>query len=404
MISVALLGFGVIGSGTAEVLTQNSALIEARLGEPVKIKYILDLREFPDSPFASRIVHDINIILRDADVSVVVEMMGGLHPAYDFSRAALEAGKSVVTSNKAVVAAYGEELLTLAEKKGLRYLFEASVGGGIPIIRPLCTDLASCRIARIEGILNGTTNYILTRMAKSGVSFAEALTEAQALGYAERDPAADVEGWDTARKICILAALACGKIPSLEQIPVEGITRITAADIANARKAGYTIKLVGTADLTERPRVQVCPRLVPASSPLSTISDVFNGILVRSEFLGDVMFYGRGAGSLPTASAVVSDILDIAGGAPCKPRTWHTAADIDLADAAAGTCRWYLCLGAVEGWEGIIAEKLGEAEIIDDAGREVALLTPPMREDTAHAAATALEAAGIALLSSIRVL
>ncbi len=404
MISVALLGFGVIGSGTAQVLTQNSALIEARVGEPIHIKYILDLRDFPDSPFADRIVHDVNIILNDPEVSIVVEMMGGLHPAYDFSHAALEAGKHVITSNKAVVAAYGEELLTLAEEKGLRYLFEASVGGGIPIIRPICTDLAPCRITRIEGILNGTTNYILTRMAESGASFADALKEAQALGYAEQDPTADVDGWDTARKICILAALACGKIPSIEQIPVEGITRITTADIANARRAGYAIKLVGTAELSDKPQVRVCPRLVPASSPLSTISDVFNGILVRSGFLGDVMFYGRGAGSLPTASAVVADIIDIAGGAPCKPPIWHAADAAELGNAAVETCRRYLCLSAIDGWQEIVAAQLGEVELIDDAGREIALLTAPMREDEAKAAADALEVAGMALLSAIRML
>ena len=286
----------------------------------------------------------------------------------------------------------------------MRYLFEASVGGGIPSIRPICTALTPCKIARIEGILNGTTNYILTRMAESGASFAEALSEAQALGYAERDPSADVEGWDTARKICILAALAGGKIPALEQIPVEGITRITVADIENARKAGYAVKLVGTAELGDKPQVRVCPRLVPASSPLATISDVFNGILVRSEFLGDVMFYGRGAGSLPTASAVVADILDIAGGTPCKPQTWHAAADTELADAAADVCRRYLSLGAVEGWQAIAAEKLGEVELIDADGREIALITQPMREDDAQAAIAALEAAGMTLISSIRVL
>ncbi|MBR7184768.1 MAG: homoserine dehydrogenase [Clostridia bacterium] len=401
MISVALLGFGVIGSGTAEVLTQNSALIEARLGEPIQIKYILDLRDFPDSPFADRIVHDVNVILADSEVSIVVEMMGGLHPAYDFSRAALEAGKHVITSNKAVVAAYGEELLTLAEEKGLRYLFEASVGGGIPIIRPICTDLSPCQITHIEGILNGTTNYILTRMAESGASFAEALAEAQALGYAERDPSADVEGWDTARKICILAALACGKMMPIDAIPVEGITRITVADIRNARKAGYAIKLVGTADIGENTLVQVSPRLVPASSPLSTISDVFNGILVRSDFLGDVMFYGRGAGSLPTASAVVADILDIAGGSPCKPRTWHAG---QPGNAAEGICRRYLCLAGKEGWEDLVSAQLGQVELIDDTGSEIALITPPMRECEADAAIAALEEAGMALLSAIRVL
>ena len=405
MIYVALLGFGVIGSGTAEVLTQNSALIESRVGQPVSIKYILDLRDFPDSPFADRIVHDVNIILADPEVSIVVEMMGGLHPAYDFSRAALEAGKHVITSNKAVVAAYGEELLTLAEEKGLRYLFEASVGGGIPIIRPLCTDLAPCHIEQIVGILNGTTNYILTRMAESGASFADALKEAQKLGYAEQDPTADVDGWDTARKICILAAIASGKIPSIEQIPVEGITRITVSDIENASRAGYSIKLIGAADLTaDKPHVRVCPCLVPAASPLSTIHDVFNGIMIRSEFLGKVMFYGRGAGSLPTAAAVVADILDIAGGSPYKPSIWHAAAEGELGDPASDTYRRYLCLNAVEGWQDIVASILGKAEIIDDQGSEIALITDLTREDSFSGQIAALEAAGMTLISSIRVL
>ncbi len=405
MISVALLGFGVIGSGTAQVLTENSALIEARIGAPVSIKYILDLRDFPDSPFADRIVHNVNVILDDPEVDIVVEMMGGLHPAYDFSRAAIEAGKHVVTSNKAVVAAFGEELLTLAEEKGVRYLFEASVGGGIPIIRPMCTDLAPCKLTRIEGILNGTTNYILTRMGESGASFAEALAEAQALGYAERDPSADVDGWDTARKICILAALASGKIPSIEQIPVQGITAITTTDIENARRAGYAIKLIGTADLGgDKPAVQVCPRLVPASSPLATVADVFNGILVRDGFLGDVMFYGRGAGSLPTASAVVADILDIASGSPCKPATWHAAEAESLADPLDSVCRRYLCLSAVEGWEALVAAQLGEVELIDGEGREIALITPAMSERDALTATAALVEAGMSLLSAIRVL
>ena len=405
MISVALLGFGVIGSGTAEVLTQNKALIAARLGDTVEIKYILDLRDFPDSPFANLVVHDIAPILADEEVSVVVEMMGGLHPAYDFSKAALEAGKNVVTSNKAVVAAFGEELLALAEERGLRYLFEASVGGGIPIIRPLCTDLAPCDITGIEGILNGTTNYILTRMAESGASFADALAEAQALGYAERDPSADVDGWDTARKICILSALATGKIPTLEQIYVEGITRVTTADIANAKKAGYAIRLIGTAELSgNQPRVMVCPRWVPASSPLATVNDVFNGILVRSDFLGDVMFYGRGAGSLPTASAVVADILDIAGGSPCKPPRWVTAADGELAPHSSYVCRRYLSLNAAEGWRDAVCSALGEVEYLDTEGREVSIITAPITEDALSSALQALETKGISLLSAMRLL
>ncbi|MBR6708908.1 MAG: homoserine dehydrogenase [Clostridia bacterium] len=404
MISVALLGFGVIGSGTAEVLTQNKALIEAKLGSPISIKYILDLRDFPDSPFASLVVHDVNIILNDPEVDIVVEMMGGLHPAYDFSRAALEAGKHVVTSNKAVVAAYGEELLTIAEARGLRYLFEASVGGGIPIIRPLCTALSSCQIQHIEGILNGTTNFILSQMAERGVSFETALAEAQRLGYAEQDPSADVDGWDTARKICILAALATGKMASLEQISVEGITRVTAADMENAAKAGYAIRLIGRAEIGETLRINVAPRLVPAASPLATIRDVFNGILVGSDFLGDVMFYGQGAGSLPTASAVVADILDIAGGTPCKPQTWHAAQHADIAPADTDVCGRYLSINASAGWETKLQKVFGDIKPIDTDGHEIALIADPVSDADFARALTELESDGITVISSIRLL
>ena len=251
MISIALLGFGCVGSGTAEVLTENKKLIEARLGCEYEIKYILDLREFPDSPFGALVVHDFKTILEDDEVSVVAEMMGGSHPAYDFTKACLEAGKSVVTSNKEVVANFGVELCEIAAAHGVRYMFEASVGGGIPIIRPMMTDLASNKINKINGILNGTTNFILTAMRDDGKSFSDALGEAQKLGYAEANPAADVEGKDAARKTVILGAIATGKLVSPEDISTEGITKISLDDVELAQTLGYSIKLIGHAEEKE---------------------------------------------------------------------------------------------------------------------------------------------------------
>ena len=310
MISIALLGFGCVGSGTAEVLTENKKLIEARLGCEYKIKYILDLRDFPDSPFGDLVVHDFNTILNDPEVSVVAEMMGGSHPAYDFTKACLEAGKSVVTSNKEVVATFGVELCELAAAHGVRYMFEASVGGGIPVIRPMMTDLASNKINKINGILNGTTNFILTAMRDDGKSFADALGEAQKLGYAEANPAADVEGKDAARKTVILGAIATGKLVSPDAISTEGITKIALDDVELAQTLGYSIKLIGHAeDKDGKLLAFVSPMAVPESNPLARIDGVFNGILVNANMVGDVMFYGPGAGKLPTASAVVADIV-----------------------------------------------------------------------------------------------
>lgn len=311
MVNVAILGFGVVGSGVAEVLTQNKNIIENKLSKEINIKYILDLREFPGNPFESKVIHDFNIILNDPEVSVVAEMMGGSHPAYDFSKACLEAGKSVVTSNKEVVANFGAELLEIARANGVVYLFEASVGGGIPIIRPMCNDLASNNIIEISGILNGTTNYILTKMACEGASFDEVLRDAQKKGYAESNPAADVEGLDAARKIVILSALAYGKLISPNSIYTEGITNITGEDVDFAQGFGYTVKLIGHAEKVDgKVLCMVSPRLIPASNPLSGINDVFNGILLDGDMVGKVMFYGPGAGKLPTASAVCADIVD----------------------------------------------------------------------------------------------
>lgn len=342
MISIALLGFGCVGSGTAEVLTENKTLIERRLGCEYRIKYILDLRDFPNSPFGDLVVHDFNTILNDTEVSIVAEMMGGSHPAYDFTKACLEAGKSVVTSNKEVVAKFGVELCELAAANGVRYMFEASVGGGIPIIRPMMTDLASNKINKINGILNGTTNFILTAMRDFEKSFDEALSEAQSLGYAEANPAADVEGTDAARKTVILGAIATGKLVSPDSIYKEGITEIPLDYVELAAALGYSVKLIGHAEeISGKLLAFVSPMAVSASSPLSRIDGVFNGILVNANMVGEVMFYGPGAGKLPTASAVVADVVDIISKRDVEPAAvgWVTAQTDDLADFDSYTCR-----------------------------------------------------------------
>lgn len=343
MINIALLGFGTVGSGVAEVIDQNRKLIETRLGEEINVKYILDLREFPQSPYADRIVHDISVILGDDSVSIVAEMMGGVHPAADFTRACLEAGKSVVTSNKAVVAALGDELLCVAREHGVRYLFEASVGGGIPVLRPLIDDLADNEISSMAGILNGTTNFILTEMKNSGTPFDTVLRRAQELGYAEADPSADVDGFDAARKIIILAAIAYGKLLPLEAVSVEGIRNIPAEDVALLATAGISVKLIAYAERTKDGRIYaaVSPRAVLPACPLCHVDDVFNGVLISCNMLGDAMFYGRGAGKLPTASAVVADIIDAAERPSAKPArlNWSPSAADDVAPAAAAVCR-----------------------------------------------------------------
>ena len=347
MVNIALLGFGVVGSGTAEVLTKNKSIIEKKLGCEYHIKYILDLREFPDSPFADRIVHDFNTILNDPEVTVVAEMMGGSYPAYDFTKACLMAGKSVVTSNKEVVSTFGVELCKIANENGVRYLFEASVGGGIPIIRPLMNDLSSNKVNRISGILNGTTNYILTSMRDSGATFEDALKTAQKLGYAEANPSADVDGIDAARKTVILAALASGRLVNPKSIYVEGITKITLEDTKLAESLGFTIKLIGFTEISDDGLIAfVSPRLVPSTNPLCRIDDVFNGVLVDANMVGEVMFYGPGAGKLPTASAVVADIIDIISNMDKDPKSidWIAATEDDMADFNEYSCRrMFIC-------------------------------------------------------------
>lgn len=312
MIQIAVMGYGTVGSGVVEVLSTNQASIDKRVGEEVRVKYVLDLRDFPGDPVESVLVHDFETIVNDPEVKVVVEVMGGVEPAYTFTKRCLLAGKSVCTSNKALVATHGAELLQIAKDKNLNYLFEASVGGGIPIIRPLQTCLTADEIVEISGILNGTTNYILTNMTYGGASFDDALKDAQDKGYAERNPEADVEGHDACRKIAILTSLVSGQRVDFEDIYTEGITKVTAEDIKYADKLGRVIKLLAMSkkEADGKYYAMVAPFLIDAANPLYSVNGVFNAIFVEGNMLGDSMFYGSGAGKLPTASAVASDVVD----------------------------------------------------------------------------------------------
>ncbi len=313
MIQVAVLGYGTVGSGVVEVIEKNKAEINKKSGEALNIKYILDLRDFPGDPYEDKVVHDVNVIMDDPEVKIICETMGGLKPAYDFTKRALMSGKSVCTSNKELVAAHGPELIRIAHENKCNYLFEASVGGGIPIIRPLNYSLTAEKIDAITGILNGTTNYILSKMEKEGADFAEVLKEAQEKGYAERNPEADVEGYDACRKIAILSSLMCGKNVKYEDIYTEGITMITATDFVYAHAMGKTIKLLAQSkEVDGKFYAMVAPFLIGRDHPLYMVNDVFNAVCVHGNMLGDSMYYGKGAGKLPTASAVVSDVVDCA--------------------------------------------------------------------------------------------
>ncbi len=312
MVKLAILGFGVVGAGVYEIIKNNTDKISKKAGEEMEIKYILDVRDFPDHPESHLFTKDFTQILSDSEVGVIIETIGGLHPAYEYTKSALERGKNVVTSNKELVATYGPELLETAYDNSVNYLFEASVGGGIPIIRPIHQCLAANNIERITGILNGTTNYILTQMFREGKTFSDALTDAQNNGYAERNPAADIEGFDACRKIAILSSLASGRQVDYNRIPTEGITTISLEDVKAADMMGYSIKLIAYADITPEGKVfaRVAPMAVPRDHMLSSVEDVFNAIMVRGDSVSDVMFYGKGAGKLPTASAVVADVID----------------------------------------------------------------------------------------------
>lgn len=369
MIKVAVLGYGTVGSGVVDVIYDNAAIIEKNAGGPIEVSYILDIQDYPDSPYANKIVHDFAIIENDPEIRVVVETIGGLKPAYDFTQRALKAGKSVVTSNKELVATHGAELLAIAKENNVNYLFEASVGGGIPIIRPMSQCLAANQIDEVCGILNGTTNYILNRMITAGLSFEKALCEAQEKGYAERNPEADVEGHDACRKICILAALAFGKHVYPQYVKTEGISGITLEDVAYAESDDKVIKLLGRAKRLDdgRAYVFVGPHLVSRESPLACVNGVFNSIMVSGNAIGEAMFYGPGAGKYPTASAVVADVIDAAKHIQArKYLSWDDAGAEVVADLSDFVTRSYVRVSG-ESVRSAVNAAFGEVRFLENA-------------------------------------
>ena len=383
MVYAAILGYGTVGSGVAHVLSENSEMIAWKAGEEVSVKYILDLRDFPQDPNADKVVHDFRIILEDPQVSVICETMGGLEPAYTFSKQALLAGKSVCTSNKELVAAHGPEQLRLAREHNCNYLFEASVGGGIPIIRPMNYSLTAEVIDGITGILNGTTNYILTRMKQDGADFETVLREAQEKGYAERNPEADVEGHDACRKIAILSSLMLGKTVHYEDIYTEGITAITSADFLYAKKLNRTVKLLAMSKLqADGCFVMVAPFMISNHNPLHGISDVFNAVFVHSNMLGDSMYYGRGAGKLPTASAVVSDVVDCARHQGKTVMCLWDEEEVKPLDYTLAVRKFFVRVDGNALSEVRARELFGEIEVIrlEEKPQEYGFVTPLMQE------------------------
>ena len=367
MVKIAVIGFGNIGGGLVELVETNKEIIKKDLGTELEIKYIVDIRDFTGHPLEHKIVKDFNIVLNDPEVSIVAEMIGGSHPAFDFSLAALKAGKHVVSSNKEVVANFGEVLLAAAAENNVAYLFEASVGGAIPIIRPMRESLSSDNILAVNGILNGTTNYILTQMLVNGQSFDDALAKARELGYAEANPSADVDGIDACRKICILAALAYGVVYPSDLVYTKGIREISKRDASDAAKLGASIKLIGHAEKTDGGKVLlcVCPRVVPADVPLYSVSDVFNGIMVSGEAVGDLMFYGRGAGRIPTAGAVLADIVEIVKHMSTKqlpPAKWVRGDESTLADVKSALCAFYCRVKGDKLPEGVTSVSVSDGE------------------------------------------
>lgn len=379
----AIMGYGTIGSGVAEVLETNKDTIAKTVGEEIELKYVLDLRDFPGSPVEDKLIHDFSVIESDPEVQIVVEAMGGLNPAYPFVKACLLAGKHVATSNKALVAAHGTELLQIARDKQVNFFFEASVGGGIPIIRPLCRCLTGERVEEITGILNGTTNFILTRMDKEGWSFAAALKEAQRLGYAEQNPEADVEGHDTCRKLAILTAMATGREVSYEEIYTEGITNISDTDFAYAAKLGMSIKLVGMskADTDGHVSAFVAPLMLEREHPLSSVNDVVNGIMVKGNMLGVTMYSGSGAGKLPTASAVVADIIDAAKHIHQNVAMGWSDEKQEIVPMGTNCFRYFIRVAGAPDEQLGRLEAFGPQEVAVLEGRdEFAVLSKPMRE------------------------
>ena len=397
---VAILGFGVVGGGVADLLTKNNDQIKNYLGCEVEIKKILDLRDFPNSAFASLITHNFDDILADESIDTVMEMMGGSHPAYEYTVAALKAGKNVITSNKEVVANFGDEFVALAKENGVSYRFEAAVGGGIPVINPLLGCVRQNKICEVRGILNGTTNYILTKMFTYGDSFENALADAQAKGYAEANPAADVLGTDACRKITILTALATDKLFDVNTVHTEGITGIRKSDVLNAEKIGHKIKLLGRCIVEDgREFIMVAPFLLPAESPLSTVNGVYNAVEVVADPLGNVMFYGQGAGAGATASAVVGDLLPIIAYGSLNPIVpGFNRVDYPASDAFCDfVSKKYIALPLDA--EKKARKEWADAEII--LGDECVVITNPESEKETD---KKLETIGVACLSKIRFL
>jgi len=399
MIDVAVLGYGVVGSGVVHVLDKNSSGISKNAGQNIRVKYILDIRDFPESPYKSLFVDDFETIVNDPDIAVVIEVIGGIDSALTYTKRCLEAGKSVVTSNKELVAEYGSELIKLAMDNSVNYLFEASVGGGIPVIRPLAQCMTANTISEIYGILNGTTNYILTDMERNGADFSDALHEAQKKGYAEADPTSDIEGHDTCRKICILSSLAFGQHIYPRQVPTEGITGVTINDMKSAAGLGYEIKLLGRArTVGDKISVYVAPHLVNKQSILAVVSDVMNGVVVRGNAVGNVIFCGAGAGKLPTASAVVADIIDAVKHLHTRRWIGWTENHEDLiSDPALLQSAWYIRTDASRDK---IGKEFGQVLFADEETSETVFITGVMSEKMVDE----LLSRGITVKSQFRIL
>ncbi len=384
MFDIAILGFGTVGSGVMEVIEKNSDMVSQNAAQDIRVKYIVDVRDFPGSPYEKLFVKDFAVVENDPDVRIVVETIGGAGVAYDFTRRSLLKGKSVVTSNKELVATHGFELTQIAKEKGVNYLFEASVGGGIPIIRPITQCLAANRINEIYGILNGTTNYILTEMVKNGLPFATALRQAQDNGYAEANPDADIKGFDVCRKICILAALCFGRHVYPDQVSTSGIEGVTLEDISYASRIGYKIKLLGRAIQMENGKIAayVAPHLLSDENLISGVEGVMNGIIVRGNAIGDVMFYGAGAGKLPTASAVVADIIDAAKHVNARKWiSWEDGSPDLVYDAGLLKNAWYVRAGEDADK---IKKVFGDVRFIEGTPSDIsAFITETMDQKTA---------------------
>ena len=385
MVNIAVMGYGTVGSGVVEVVNTNGARINQRIGDELNIKYVLDLRDFPEDPVQEKIVHDFETIINDDEIKIVVEVMGGIEPAYTFVKRCLQAGKSVATSNKALVAKHGAELLSIAEENNINFLFEASVGGGIPIIRPLNSSLTADEIEEITGILNGTTNYMLTKMFYEGADYDTVLKEAQANGYAERNPEADVEGYDACRKIAILSSLISGQQVDFEDIYCEGITEITVEDMKYAKAMGTAIKLLASSKRYAGNRLHaiVAPCMLYPEHPLYNVNGVFNSIFVHGNVLGDAMFHGSGAGKLPTASAVVADVVDAAKHLNRNIMTMWKQEKLHLEDKADSKRRFFIRMkGDAQEMLPSLQDSFGDIEIIraDGLEGEFGFTTPVMME------------------------